>query len=511
MSCRMVNGKISITFRLGQPPKYDGKTRDFLAHFESDLQLANLRQVQELISQSDIGVSQTLDSGQEVKWNFTIKNEKLKTRRFVKFASMLFRDKQHDKALYNYQKDGISWLRKNPKCILADDMGLGKTLQVIKACEYEIFEHKKQLILIFCPNALASNWLRELNKWFSLASAEQYHADQLSRLANSVNFVIVSYPQMSNFLLEYEKLTLHNGTIAVFDEAHKLRNEGAQISRLSKYFDTSVKWLLTGTPLERDQKDIATILNILDPGLHVGKLKNDEFLMKSRFQNLTLRRTKDLALKELPPVTKHFHHVEMSKQQTDEYKALLKEYKGRPKTEQIGVLTKLMITASDQKVGLSPKFLAALETLDEKIKKGEKSIIFSRFNNILEKFSSALNTKGIGNVLVNGKLSKEDQDLRIKRFQSDENCHVLVINLSIGSEGLTLTEANNVLFLNEAWNPSMNRQAEDRVNRIGQHKHVEIHVFRTKNSIDVNLEEILLRKGKLENEYIALLVEDIFQ
>ena len=155
--------------------------------------------------------------------------------------------------------------------------------------------------------------------------------------------------------------------------------------------------------------------------------------------------------------------------------------------------------------------MAALETLDEKIKAGEKSIIFSRFNSILEKFSSTLTAKRVSNVLVNGKLSKEDRDVRIKRFQSDANCHALVINLAVGSEGLTLTEANNVLFLNEAWNPSMNRQAEDRVNRIGQHKNVEVHIFRTKKSIDVNLEEILLRKGKLENEYIKLLVNDLFQ
>ena len=44
----------------------------------------------------------------------------------------------------------------------------------------------------------------------------------------------------------------------------------------------------------------------------------------------------------------------------------------------------------------------------------------------------------------------------------------------------------------------MNRQAEDRVNRIGQHKDVEIHVFRTQQTIDINLEEILIRKGKLK-------------
>ena len=112
---------------------------------------------------------------------------------------------------------------------------------------------------------------------------------------------------------------------------------------------------------------------------------------------------------------------------------------------------------------------------------------------------------------MSGKIAKDERDRLIKRFQNAEDCHALLINLTIGSEGLTLTEANNVLFLNEDWNPSMNRQAEDRVNRIGQHRDVNIHIFRTKNSIDINLENILTKKMKLEKEYVDLLLEEVFE
>lgn len=507
----MLNEKLSITFSAKKSPTIDGLTDEICENYDTDLTPNNLQEIQTLIADSDVGFRKTLENGNEVKWNFATSSGKLRTQRFARFAARLFRDRQHDSKLYEYQKDGIAWLRSNPKCILADDMGLGKTLQVIKACEYEIFEKKKQLVIIFCPNALSSNWLAELNKWFSLASPSKYTSGELSHLLNQVNFLIVTYPQMSNFLSEFTEIRNNHETISVFDEAHKLRNAGTQVNKLSKYFDTSTKWLLTGTPLERDQKDISTTLHILDPGLYISGLKEDKFLTKTRFQNLTLRRTKNLALKDLPPVTKHIHYVDMSDEQIVEYKALIREYKARPRTEQIGVLTKLMMTATDQNISLSPKFLAAIETLEAKIRIGEKNIVFSRFNNILEKFSSSLTSKGIGNVIVYGKLNKDERERRIRYFQTNENCHVLLINLSIGSEGLTLTEANNVLFLNEAWNPSMNRQAEDRVNRIGQHKNVEIHIYRTKETIDINLENILIRKGKLESEYVELLVGDIFK
>ena len=85
----------------------------------------------------------------------------------------------------------------------------------------------------------------------------------------------------------------------------------------------------------------------------------------------------------------------------------------------------------------------------------------------------------------------------------------MVINLAVGSEGLTLVEANNVIFVNEAWNPSMNRQAEDRVNRLGQQKEVNVHIIRSLSTIDINLEKILQNKYQLETEYIDELINEI--
>ena len=36
-------------------------------------------------------------------------------------------------ALYKFQTEGVAWLSRNPRAILADDMGLGKTVQVLIA------------------------------------------------------------------------------------------------------------------------------------------------------------------------------------------------------------------------------------------------------------------------------------------------------------------------------------------------------------------------------------------
>ena len=44
----------------------------------------------------------------------------------------------------------------------------------------------------------------------------------------------------------------------------------------------------------------------------------------------------------------------------------------------------------------------------------------------------------------------------------------LLCSSRVGGEGLTLTEANHAVFINEWWGPSTNAQARDRVVRLGQ-------------------------------------------
>ena len=143
------------------------------------------------------------------------------------------------------------------------------------------------------------------------------------------------------------------------------------------------------------------------------------------------------------------------------------------------------------------------------LEKDNKVIIFSRFNKILDLMCKSLSINNLHHEKINGEIDKDERERRLKTFKDSENTNVLVLNIAIGSEGLNLTEANVVIFLNEWWNPSTNRQAEDRVNRIGQHKDVEIHILRSLKTIDINLEKILTNKNILEKEYLDLLLEDL--
>ena len=55
----------------------------------------------------------------------------------------------------------------------------------------------------------------------------------------------------------------------------------------------------------------------------------------------------------------------------------------------------------------------------------------------------------------------------LNKFKSNKDISVLNVNSNVGSEGLTLVEASNVIFLNEWWDPKSEIVLRT-VNRIGQ-------------------------------------------
>lgn len=81
----------------------------------------------------------------------------------------------------------------------------------------------------------------------------------------------------------------------------------------------------------------------------------------------------------------------------------------------------------------------------------------------------------------------------------------LLASMRIASEGLTLVEANHVIFVNRWWNPSLNQQAVDRVVRIGQTRRVWVHTFTIEGTIEDDLDRMLETKEELFDEVIGRL------
>ena len=160
--------------------------------------------------------------------------------------------------------------------------------------------------------------------------------------------------------------------------------------------------------------------------------------------------------------------LEMTSDQKNLYKKTLKIMGNASGKDRISFFSKLVQIAAGDKIINSSKYERAIEIIENCILKKEKVIVFSNFNDVLKTFQKKLNSLNISSLLFTGELDSSSRDQVLTKFKKDPMINVLNLNSHIGSEGLTLVEASNVIFLNEWWNPSSNRQAEDRVNRIGQ-------------------------------------------
>lgn len=94
---------------------------------------------------------------------------------------------------------------------------------------------------------------------------------------------------------------------------------------------------------------------------------------------------------------------------------------------------------------------------------------------------------------IDGRTSKGDRLRFVEAFQAGK-LDVLVGSLETISEGLTLTAADLIIFVEHSWKPSRNQQALRRVHRLGQTRPVTAYDYVTPKSVDEGKRELLATK-----------------
>jgi SNF2 family DNA or RNA helicase len=149
----------------------------------------------------------------------------------------------------------------------------------------------------------------------------------------------------------------------------------------------------------------------------------------------------------------------------------------------------------------STKFENVLNLTEEILNRNEKVVIVSQYVSCLdlmkECFTQHSTLKDKIYITIQGNVKVEQRMEMIKTFQNDPDVKICFLSLLAGAEGLTLTSANNLIFVDKWWNESKMIQCADRIHRIGQEKQVIIYNQKIKNSIEEKIEQLVLMKGKL--------------
>jgi SNF2 family DNA or RNA helicase len=107
------------------------------------------------------------------------------------------------------------------------------------------------------------------------------------------------------------------------------------------------------------------------------------------------------------------------------------------------------------------------------------------------------------NVLIlNGNYNDKERSDILYTFKTSPDHNIMIINYSIGSEGLNLMEANNVILCENWWCPSVLEQAKHRAFRIGQKKNVKIFNIITKDTIEEKIQKICDKKNILNEQFM---------
>ena len=419
------------------------------------------------------------------------------------------------KELYPFQREGVEWLRMQNGGILADDMGLGKTVQVIAAVRLLFNRAQLRSVLVVCPKSLIATWEREFERWAPelgvaiLTPPAQVREDAWKAVAGRCHVLLTNYEQLRD---PPEILKRTAPDLIVADEAHRLRNRSARITSGSFQLEPKRFWALTGTPLERDLEDLATLLSLVAPKIFAPTdAKLHPSSLRSRARPYVLRRRKQDVLEELPPVLDTTETLELTEAQERAYRTAVKQYR-RPGRhgDELALLTRLQTLCDiDPESRESCKVERILYLLGRIREQREKAVVFShRLEPLRELRMRIAERWGPESVaLLVGEMDSEERERAVARFRGDEGSLALLASTRIGGEGFTLVEANHVFLFNQWWNPSTNDQARDRVVRIGQRRKVRVYRFCCRGTIEEALERILKSKRKLFDDAVERLAQ----
>jgi len=427
--------------------------------------------------------------------------------------------------------------------LLGDDMGLGKTVQAIGVMNQDP-DLRSIRALIVCPASLKLNWRNELQRWLmdGMGSEAFVVRKEWPGELQQARFVIVNY----DILHRYEKeIRREEWDYLIVDEAHFLKNQKSRraiylLGGVHEIEEGSAKIVnevparreifMTGTPIPNRVKEGWTLFQRCDPE-GIGKnykhfiqrycLNNENLKeLQTRLRvKCMVRRAKSQVLKELPPKQRQVITLDpddlgctrLFKQEM----SIFKEYQALIQTWQVqielakakGVETyRQTLALKKQKLGLKASELAklrmstamakvpaVLERMKELKREGKKVILFAHHKCVLDALQEGLTAAGMSLVRVDGSTSINKRQKAVEDFQAGM-VDVFLGGIIPAGVGLTLTQADTVVFAELDWVPGNMTQAEDRAHRMGQLLIVWILHMVMEGSLDEYIAKKLIQK-----------------
>jgi SNF2 family DNA or RNA helicase len=405
-----------------------------------------------------------------------------------------------------YQRDGAVWLAGRRGAILADEMGLGKSCQVLAALP------ESARAVIVCPAVVIGVWVKECARMRpDLRVTVARGRRGFDRWPSAGEVIVASYESLPDVMPvgDVPVLTL------IADEAHALKNGRSGRSRRWGALAAVVRaargatWCVTATPLTDEPFDLWNVALAAGVGevifggwmgfLRAFNAEETEYGIRfgspepslgAEIARGMLRRAKGEVLSELPPKTYQTLDVDVS----GETLATCNEALAAWDASKLEDLNALARSAEFEKIARARRALAGIKTAHALAYCKQADAPMLAFSAHVGPVMALGGLDGWAS--ITGAMEPEARTALVEAFQHGD-LRGLALTIGAGGVGITLTRATEVLFVDLAWTPALNEQAEDRAHRIGQRDHVIVRRIVADHDLDRRMLEVLGGKQDL--------------
>ena len=406
--------------------------------------------------------------------------------------------------LFPHQQEAKLFLLSRRRAILADQPRVGKTLPTAAAA----LENLPALIV--CPAIAKTVWESAFARLAPNVSVNVVNGKREAGELNSADVTIINYD-----VLQYAQTNYDRYNTLVLDECHRIKNPKAQRTKAAMLAMKKIDcvYALSGTPIPNRPIELWPILHGL------GIYRGGWFDFAARYAKmwsapwgLDTSGASNLAeLKELmKPHVLRRKKEDIFKDYKEPQVSLITFDLANDKREQAFDADALMANPNAllafeglaeimREAGMR-KVKAASEFIDDLLQANEPVVVFAHHKDVVAELEKLLMVHKP--VIVVGDTARAKRDKAIADFQSGKT-KLIIGNIAAMSEGVDLSAADTIVFVECTWSTSALEQASSRVENINKSGIPPvIYILTIKASLDHTVLAKVLKKLNIVNQII---------
>lgn len=432
------------------------------------------------------------------------------------------------------------------KCgFVLSEPATGKTRAALFAFDYLKQTGAATSMLVVCPlSTMRDAWLREIKEHMPHLTACVVHGDAVTRhsllASRAFDVFIINHDGVRHNL---SQLLARDFDVVCVDELTAFKRASAKRSRAMQKIAAPAEyvWGMTGTPTPNGPEDAHGQVRVVKPenitpsadrwrNMTMQKMSTFRWVAKAESTKLVQEamspavRFKRSDVVELPPMQFIRRHAPMSAKQEAVYKTLMKNLlvtlqSGETiKVANAGVLfmKTLQVAACGfvidndgihRSVDPTPRMDLIADIIEEWDGR-TKFLVFNPFRMGVEMLAAHLNARGLKVAKVDGSTSEKARSEIFDAFRNDPDLQGIVAHPRCMSHGLTLIEANMIVWAAPYPSLEIYEQANARISRPGQTKSqlvVQVSGSKVEDAIYKRLDE----RGNLQRDLLKIVEEGV--